>query len=163
MAQSILVFDFGSNEDAAQQARLKLEGWTQAFRLGKKILLKFDRERSAEGAKAEEAKGDEASGEGASGEGKPAKGKAAPKKSPAKAAAKQSEAKDAPSKDKKDPAGSGIRLLVRLDFSGHEKLSHHRWLARIPSEEPFKSAKSEIILHTDPGFALTAERFDLLG
>ncbi len=139
MAQSILIFDFGTNEDAAQQARLKLEGWTQAFRLGKKILLKFDREGP--------------SGKAATGE-----GKAAPKKSPAKAAAKQDEAKDA-----KEPAGSGIRLLVRLDFSGHEKLSHHRWLARIPSEEPFKSARSEIILHTDPGFASATERFDSLG
>jgi hypothetical protein len=148
MAQSILVFDFGSNEDAAQQARLKLEGWTQAFRLGKKILLKFDRERSAEGAKGEGAKGEDAAGEG----------KSAPKKSPAKVAAKKDEAEDA-----KDPANSGIRLLVRLDFSGHEKLSHHRWLARIPSEEPFKSAMSEIILHTDPGFPSATERFDLLG
>ncbi len=155
MAQSIMVFDFGSNEDAAQQARLKLEGWTQAFRLGKKILLKFDRERSGEGS--DEDSGP-ASAEGASGEGKSAKGKAAPKKSAAKAAAKQGESKDA-----KEPAGSGIRLLVRLDFSGHEKLSHHRWLARIPSEEPFKSAMSEIILHTDPGFPSATERFDLLG
>lgn len=158
MAQSILVFDFGTNEDAAQQARLKLEGWTQAFRLGKKILLKFDRERSAEGAKGEGAKEEDAAGEGAAGEGKSAKGKAAPKKSPAKAVAKKDETKDA-----KEPAGSGIRLLVRLDFSGHEKLSHHRWLARIPSEEPFKSAMSEIILHTDPGFPSATERFDLLG
>jgi hypothetical protein len=159
MAQSILVFDFGTNEDAAQQARLKLEGWTQAFRLGKKILLKFDRERSAEDGGRD---GDAASGEGAAGEGKSAKGKAAQKKSPAKAAAKQAESKGAPSKDKKDPAASAVRLLVRLDFSGHEKLSHHRWLARIPSEEPFKSAMSEIILHTDPGFPSVTERFDLL-
>ncbi|MFZ3201146.1 MAG: hypothetical protein WA175_08340 [Candidatus Acidiferrales bacterium] len=158
MAQSILIFDFGSNEDAAQQARHKLEGWTQAFRLGKKILLKFDRERSAEDSGKD---GGQPSGtasvEGASGEGKSAKGKAAPKKSAAKAATKQGETKDA-----KEPASSGIRLLVRLDFSGHEKLSHHRWLARIPSEEPFKSAKREIILHTDPGFALATERFDSL-
>jgi len=128
--------------------------------LGKKILLKFDRERSAEGSGKD---GGTASGEGAAGEGKPTKGKAAPKKSPAKAAAKQSEAKQDESKDAKEPANSKIRLLVRLDFSGHEKLSHHRWLARIPSEEPFKSAMSEIILHTDPGFPSATERFDLLG
>ncbi len=159
MAQSILIFDFGSNEDAAQQARHKLEGWTQAFRLGKKILLKFDRERSAEDSGKD---GGPASGEAAPGEGKSAKGKAAPKKSPAKAAAKRDEAKREESKDAKEPANSNIQLLVRLDFSGHEKLSHHRWLARIPSEEPFKSAKREIILHTDPGFALATERFDSL-
>jgi hypothetical protein len=158
MAQSILVFDFGTNEDAAQQARLKLEGWTQAFRLGKKILLKFDRERSADDSAKDSSKDGGPSSEPAAGEGKSAKGKSAPKKSSAKAAAKKDEAKDA-----KKPAGSGIRLLVRLDFSGHEKLSHHRWLARIPSEEPFKSAMSEIILHTDPGFPSVTERFDLLG
>ena len=46
MAQSILIFDFGSNEDAAQQARLKVDAWQQGFRLGKKILLKFDRKES---------------------------------------------------------------------------------------------------------------------
>src|ERR1700719_942904 len=47
MAQSILVFDFGSNEEAAQQARHKVAAWAQSFRLGKKILLKFDREESS--------------------------------------------------------------------------------------------------------------------
>jgi hypothetical protein len=44
MAQSFLIFDFGSNEEAAQQARHRIEGWKQAFRLDKKLLLKFDRE-----------------------------------------------------------------------------------------------------------------------
>jgi hypothetical protein len=34
MAQSIFVFDFGTNEEAAQQARHKVEGWKQGFRLG---------------------------------------------------------------------------------------------------------------------------------
>ena len=44
MAQSILIFDFGTNEEAAQQARHKVDGWKQAFRLGDKMLLKFERE-----------------------------------------------------------------------------------------------------------------------
>ena len=46
MAQSYLIFDFGTNEEAAQQARHKLEGWKQAFRLNKKLQLKFEREET---------------------------------------------------------------------------------------------------------------------
>jgi hypothetical protein len=146
MTQSILVFDFGSNEDAAQQARQKLEGWKQTLHLGEKIRLKFDRK----GSVADSGKdGGLPSTEAASGEGAAREEKSAAKKAPAKAA--------------KEPAGAGIQLLVRLDFSGHEKLSHNRWLARIPSEEPFKSAKSEIIHHSDPAFASVTERFDSLG
>jgi hypothetical protein len=154
MTQSILVFDFGSNEDAAQQARQKLEGWKQTLRLGEKIRLKFDRKGSAGDSGKD---GGSSSAEAASGEGAAREGKSAPKKAPAKAAAKPDEAKDA-----KESGSSGIRLLVRLDFSGHEKLSHTRWLARIPSEEPFKSAKSEIIHHSDPAFPSVTERFDSL-
>jgi len=55
-----------------------------------------------------------------------------------------------------------VRVLVRLDFSDHEKLSHQRWLDRIPSEEPFKSAKTEIIRQGQPGFTEAAELFDSL-
>jgi hypothetical protein len=151
MTQSILVFDFGSNEDAAQQARQKLEGWKQTLRLGEKIRLKFDRKGSVadSGKDGGSSSGEEASKKGTTGEGAAREGKSATKKAPAKAA--------------KEPAGAGIQLLVRLDFSGHEKLSHNRWLARIPSEEPFKSAKSEIIHHSDPAFASVTERFDSLG
>src|SRR5271170_6453329 len=47
MAQSIFVFDFGTNEEAAQQARHKVEGWKQGFRLGNKMTIKFDREDAA--------------------------------------------------------------------------------------------------------------------
>jgi hypothetical protein len=149
MTQSILVFDFGSNEDAAQQARHKLEGWKQTLHLGEKIRLKFDRKGSAadSGKDGGSSSGEEASKKGTTGEGATREGKSAAKKSPGKA---------------KEPADSKIQLLVRLDFSGHEKLSHNRWLARIPSEEPFKSAKSEIIHSTDPRFAASTERFDSL-
>ena len=38
MAQTIMIFDFGTNEEAAQQARHKIEGWKQGFRLGEKML-----------------------------------------------------------------------------------------------------------------------------
>ena len=43
MAHTYLIFDFGENEEAAQHARHKLEGWKQAFRLDKKLLFKFER------------------------------------------------------------------------------------------------------------------------
>ncbi|MBI1749602.1 MAG: hypothetical protein HY234_14385 [Acidobacteria bacterium] len=109
MAQSYLIFDFGANEPAAQQARHKLEGWKQAFRLGNKILFKFDRE--------------------------------------------------APEKKN---GGEHVRILVRLDFSDHEKLSCQRWLGRIPSEEPFKSAEPRAVRSGEDGFASLAERFDSL-
>src|ERR1700722_15392764 len=42
MAHTYMVFEF-PNEEKAQQARHKLEGWKQAFRLDKKLQVKFDR------------------------------------------------------------------------------------------------------------------------
>jgi hypothetical protein len=133
MAHDFLIFDFGTNEEVAQQARHKVEGWTQGFRLGKKMLLKFEREAADDSSESEtEAK-------------KPSTSK---KKSASKS-------------DGAEP-GAKVRVLVRLDFSDHEKLSHQRWLDRIPTEEPFKSAKAEIIRQGQPGFAEAAELFDSL-
>ena len=43
MAHTYMLFDFGADEEKAQQARHKLEGWKQAFRLDKKLQVKFDR------------------------------------------------------------------------------------------------------------------------
>jgi hypothetical protein len=122
MAHSYLVFDFGSNEDAVQLARHRIEGWKQGFRLGKKMLLKFDREELGESAEGVE--------------------------------------KDAPQQDAGKKDAERIRLLVRLDFSDHEKLTHQRWLDRIPGEEPFKSASGEVIRQGDADFEKTAERFE---
>jgi hypothetical protein len=133
MAHDFLIFDFGTNEEVAQQARHKVEGWTQGFRLGKKMLLKFEREAADDSSESEpDAK----------------KPSASKKKSAAKSDAAEPSAK--------------VRVLVRLDFSDHEKLSHQRWLDRIPTEEPFKSAKAEIIRQGQPGFAEAAELFDSL-
>lgn len=133
MAHDFLIFDFGTNEEEAQQARHKVEGWTQGFRLGKKMLLKFERETADDSSDSErDAK----------------KPSASKKKSAAKSAAGEPNSK--------------VRVLVRLDFSDHEKLSHQRWLDRIPSEEPFKSAKAEIIRPGQPGFSEAAELFDSL-
>jgi hypothetical protein len=123
MAHDFLIFDFGTNEEIAQQG----------FRLGKKMLLKFEREAA-----------DEAQESGKAAE----KSAASKKKSGTKSDAAEPSAK--------------VRVLVRLDFSDHEKLSHQRWLDRIPSEEPFKSAQTEIIRQGQPGFAEAAELFDSL-
>src|SRR5713226_3359821 len=46
MAHSYIRFDFGMDEEKAQQARHKLDGWKQAFRLDKKLLYKLDRPES---------------------------------------------------------------------------------------------------------------------
>src|SRR5712692_10230421 len=108
MSHTYLIFDFAENEDAAQQARHKLEGWKQAFRLDKKLLFNFDR-------------GDAAAlnpGESAAGEPQ-AKGKE----------------KNQPAKKEKPAAPPGpVKLLVRLYFSDHEKLSGQRWVQRLPVE-----------------------------
>jgi hypothetical protein len=137
MAQSIFIFDFGTNEEAAQQARHKIDGWKQGFRLGNKMMVKFDREEIP-------AKGDD--GEDA----------------PAKQAKKSADKKAAEKKDESGEAPTRVKLLVRLDFSEHEKLSHQRWLDRIPGEEPFKSAKGETIRTGDPEHPKVAEHFDSL-
>jgi hypothetical protein len=122
MAQSFLLFDFGSDEEAAQRARHMVDGWKQAFRLDKKLLLKFARE--------EDEKSDSSDSE-------------------------KSDSKDADSS--KD---AHIRLMVRLDFSDHERLSHQRWLDRIPGEAHFKGAHPKVIRQGDTEFSATAERFD---
>ena len=109
MPQSYLIFDFGANEQAAQQARHRIEGWKQAFRLDKKMQLKFER-----------------------------------------------------SEPEKKNGGERIRLLVRLDFSDHERLSHHRWLERVPAEEPFKDASPQVVRNGEADFDRTAELFDAL-
>src|ERR1700721_725543 len=59
MAHSYLVFDFGTDEETAQQARHKIEAWKQGFRLGNKMLLKFERvepDEQSDAAKASSAK-----------------------------------------------------------------------------------------------------------
>ena len=147
MSQSILIFDFGSNEEAAQQARHKLEGWKQAFRLGDKLQLKFERVESEESA---ESGADE----------KPASAK---KGATGKSQAKKASAEKNEDDEKKSAeAPAHIRILIRLDFSDHEKLSHQRWLDRIAAEEPFKSVRADTLRQADEAFDKTAELFDSL-
>ncbi|MGH9707005.1 MAG: hypothetical protein ACRD5R_09630, partial [Candidatus Acidiferrales bacterium] len=104
MAHSYLIFDFGGNEEAAQQARHKVEGWKQGFRLGNKMMLKFDRVESTDGDSAPN--------------------------QPAEKGSKAKGGKKPSDKENKTEASERLRLFVRLDFSDHEKLSHHRWLER---------------------------------
>ena len=139
-----MIFDFGTNEEAAQQARQKVERWKQGFRLGNKIQPKFERQESAEaeGSQAEKA---------ASAEGKPGKKKSA-----------ASGAKEGGTVEKA-ASGGRVRLLLRLVFSDHEKILYQRWLDRIPAEEPFKSAKAETVHPGDAAFDQLSEMFDSLG
>lgn len=125
MAHTFLIFDFGSNEEGAQQARHKVEGWKQGFRLGNKLMVKFDR-------------GDE--------------------KADGEAAGEAAEEKAGNAKGKKD----AVMLMVRLDFSDHEKLSHQRWLERIPAEALFRDAHPRVIRQGDQEFTKTSERFETL-
>jgi hypothetical protein len=147
-------FDFGTDEEKAQQARHKLDGWRQAFRLDKRVQYKMDRPESAgteDGAKPAE---------------KPAGATKAKEKPAVKAAAKAG-SKSAESKGTKAEAAKPeatandkVGLLVRLYFSPHEKLSEQRWLARIPAEEPFKSASPKVIHQNDPEFEATDQQFE---
>ena len=90
-----------------------------------------------------------------------AKAKEKPAKSSAKAEGKSSEPATSKAAAKADGVGDGkVGLLVRLYFSPHEKLSEQRWLARIPSEEPFKNASPKVINHDDPEFEATDQQFE---
>ena len=149
MAQSILIFDFGTNEEAAQQARHKVESWQQGLRLGKKVLFKFEREESATTPQPDSSAPEEASARP-----KPVKKKAT--KSKVKASSE-----DASGGTEGAPSGT-IRLLIRLGFSDHEKLIQQRVLDRFAAEEPFKSAQGETVRQGDAAFEASLELFDSL-
>jgi hypothetical protein len=149
MAYSFLIFDFGGDEDAAQQARHRIEGWRQGFRLDKKLQLKFERKE----LEAKQDPGAESVSKASKGS---SKGKAASKTKGKSAGPAKSEAGANAS------SASEIRMIVRLDFSDHEKLSHQRWLERIPTEEPFKGAKPKVLRPGGAEFEKTEELFDSL-
>jgi hypothetical protein len=149
MAYSFLVFDFGGNEEAAQQARHRIEGWRQGFRLDKKLQLKFER-KELEATQVTVAQLPSKTSKGGS------KGKAA-LKTKAKPAGEAG-----PKSGLSDTGAPEIRLIVRLDFSDHEKLSHQRWLERIPTEDPFKAANPRVIRPGGPEFETTQELFESL-
>jgi len=154
MAHSYIRFDFGTDEEKAQQARHKLDGWRQAFRLDKKLQYRLDRPESAAAETVSEPE--------------PVVNTAPPEKSKGKSAEKTkgkaaSAKSSAPPAEKKAAAANGkVSLLVRLYFSSHEKLSEQRWLDRIPSEEPFKSASPKVIHHGEAEFETTDKQFETL-
>ena len=147
MAHIYLLFEFGGDEEKAQQARHKLEGWKQAFRLDKKLLYKL--ERTGEETPSEEetkpVKAEKAPAKGEKGKGKGAKKEAAPAKTEAAPASNQD-----------------IKLLIRLAFSGHEKLTEQRWVQRIPIEELFMEASPKVVKVGDEAFEATEKRFEEL-
>ena len=147
MSQTYLLFDFGSDEEKVQQARHKLENWKQAFRLDKKLQYKLQREQAEAAETAAKSEPEPAKSE----KSKPSKGKA---KSKGESKAKSS----AVAYENHGP----VKLLVRLYFSGHEKLSEQRWLDRIPAEEPFKSASPKVIRENEPNFADILQQFETL-
>ncbi len=148
MAHTYLLFDFGTDEEKAQLARQKLERWKQAFRLDKKLQYKL--ERPEDEAKEEPEHAHEAAA--------PPKAEKTAAKSKAKHKLKESEAAE------ETPAANGkVNLLVRLYFSGHEKLTEQRWLDRIPSEEPFKEASPRLIRHGEAQFDEVDKQFESLG
>jgi len=152
MPHTYLLFDFATDEEKAQLARHKLETWKQAFRLDKKLLYKFDRATSGDGA------------EPPSGEEKPAKpAKEAKARSGAKSKSKskaKSESEGTEAATKEAPSPEPVKLLIRLDFSSHEKLSEQRWVDRIPTEDPFQAASPKVIKPSDAEFADTEKQFD---
>jgi hypothetical protein len=153
MAHTYMVFEF-PNEEKAQQARHKLEGWKQAFRLDKKLQVKFDRGEEATTEAADAAADHET--EAADEPKKGAKSKSGAKGSKA-AKSKKSE------KSEDEAADSGpVKLLVRLYFSNHEKITEQQWFDRIPADELFKVAHPHVIHEKDAAFEDTLKQFDTL-
>jgi hypothetical protein len=147
-----MVFEF-PNEEKAQQARHKLEGWKQAFRADKKLQVKFDRgdEATTDTDAATEAESEH--------EEKAASKSKAHEKGSKSAKAKKSEK----SEDDKEGADSGpVKLFVRLYFSSHEKITEQQWFDRIPADDLFKVAHPHIIHEKDANFDDTVKQFEAL-
>ena len=155
MAHIYMTFDFGSDEEKAQQARHKLESWKQAFRLDKKLLYKFERSGMEDAAAAGESPEEEKEEKPTKG-GKGAKaGKTKAKSEPATAKAKES-AKDAPKES------GNVKLYLRLALSNHEKMTEERLVKRIPSEEPFSEANPKMVKVGGAGFGDVEAKFESL-
>ncbi len=151
MAHIYFSFDFGTDEEKAQQARHKLEMWKQAFRLDKKMLYKFERQSDLE-----------TSSEDGAGKTEEAE-KAAKKSKAAKAGTAKSHGKK---KEDADEGGSpptgNVKLYLRMAFSAHEKMTEERLLKKIPSEEPFSELSPKAVKNEDAEFAELEAKFDSL-
>jgi hypothetical protein len=151
MAHIYFSFDFGTDEEKAQQARHKLEMWKQAFRLDKKMLYKFERESDAEASSED---GTEKVKEAD----KPAKKGKDSKASKSKSAGKKKEGGD----DGDNAPTGNVKLYLRLAFSGHEKMTEERLLKKIPSEEPFSEFSPKAVKGEDAEFGELEAKFDSL-
>jgi hypothetical protein len=142
MAHIYMHFDFGADEEKAQEARHKLDVWKQAFRLDKKLQYKLDRpeDESAEETAAEDSE-------------------AAAKEEPESKSKGHARKAESGGLDSEENGSGNVSLLVRLYFSSHEKLSEQRWLDRIPTEEPFKSASPKVIRKGQAGFDEAVKQF----
>ena len=145
MAHIYMQFDF-ADEENAQQARHKLDVWKQAFRLDKKLQYKLERPKEA-GV-----------------ENEPGSGEAAADAKDAEKPKSKSKSKHGKKAGRTDGSSEGngtgnVSLLVRLYFSSHEKLSEQRWLDRIPTEEPFKSASPKVLRQGEDGFEEALKQF----
>jgi hypothetical protein len=143
MAHIYMHFDFGADEEKAQEARHKLDVWKQAFRLDKKLQYKLDRPEEADADEEDSASGNAEDTE---------KPKSKSKSKPAKRAGRAES-------DSEGNGAGNVSLLVRLYFSSHEKLSEQRWLDRIPAEEPFKSASPKVLRQGEAGFEEALKQF----
>jgi hypothetical protein len=146
MAHIYMHFDFGADEEKAQEARHKLDVWKQAFRLDKKLQYKLNRPEEADEEE------DSASGAMAAGEKLAEKPKS-------KSKSKHGKKTERAESDSEGNGSGNVSLLVRLYFSSHEKLSEQRWLDRIPTEEPFKSASPKVLRQGEAGFEEALKQF----
>jgi hypothetical protein len=157
MAHTYMVFEF-PNEEKAQEARHKLERWKQAYRLDKKLQVKFDRGDEAT-TEAGETEATEHESDSSAEESK----KGAKSKSSAAKSTKAAKSKKSDESEEDEATNSGpVKLFVRLYFSTHEKITEQQWLARIPADELFKVANPHVINQKDAAFDDTVQEFDTL-
>jgi len=160
MAHIYMSFDFGTDEEKAQQARHKLEMWKQAFRLDKKMLYKFER-TPADGAAASDLEKDTGL---ATKSVAALPGTATAKRETVKAAksSKAGKSKEKAEPAKTAPASENIKLHLRLALPAHERITEERFLKKFPAEEPFHTASAQIVRQGQPGFAEADAVFESL-
>jgi len=146
MAHIYMSFDFGTDEEKAQQARHKLEMWKQAFRLDKKMLYKFER-TAADGAETNEGSRE-----------------VEKKEAPPKAAksSKTAKSKEKAETEKTAAPGGNIKLHLRLALPAHERITEERFLKKFPAEELFSTASPQTVRQGQPGFAEADAVFESL-
>jgi hypothetical protein len=150
MSHTYIQFDFGIDEEKAQEACHKLDVWKQTARLDKKLLYKLERDEDSGGQASVEAEKSEKA-EKAEKVTHAEKGKAKGKTKTSAAPPEKNATPNAKAEKTTTPTGK-LTLFIRLYFSSHEKLSEQRWIDRIPSEEPFKGASPKIIRKDDAEF-----------